>query len=74
MVRDVVGIAAGRTKAPTPISSPTVESSKNLEEASHLHVSVYDFVGIEISSCGFQLKTKISTDTNIIFHCQIQLL
>ncbi|XP_064600313.1 vacuolar protein sorting-associated protein 54-like [Liolophura sinensis] len=53
VVRDVVGIAAGRTKAPTPISSPTVESSKNLEEASHLHVSVSEEVDVMVSDGEF---------------------
>ena len=40
IVTDVLGIAAGRTKAPTPQLSPTEEVDRTLEEPKHLNVSV----------------------------------
>ena len=40
IVIDVLGIAAGRTKVPTPLQSPTEEECNPLEEPKHLNVSV----------------------------------
>ena len=41
IVSDVIGIAAGRTKVPTPVSSPTHAGQNPLEEPKHLSTSVY---------------------------------
>ncbi|KAJ8309174.1 hypothetical protein KUTeg_014048 [Tegillarca granosa] len=40
IICDVVGIAAGKTKAPSPVNSPVTDLARPLEEATHLHVSV----------------------------------
>ena len=40
IVKDVVGIAAGRTKLPTPLVSPTEDTDNPLEEPKHLSVPV----------------------------------
>jgi len=40
VIGDVIGISAGRTKAPSPVSTPTEDKQCTLEEPSHLHVSV----------------------------------
>lgn len=40
VIGDVIGITAGRTKAPSPVSTPTEDKECTLEEPSHLHVSV----------------------------------
>ncbi|KAL5008620.1 hypothetical protein ScPMuIL_014201 [Solemya velum] len=49
VVKDVVGIAAGKTKAVTPLSSPMSQNGPQLEEAKHLHVSVSEDVDVMIS-------------------------
>lgn len=40
IVFDVIGIAAGKTKVPTPIHSPVEDKDNPLEEPTHLNVSV----------------------------------
>lgn len=40
IVFDVVGIAAGKTKVPTPLQSPNSDCENPLEEPKHLNVSV----------------------------------
>ncbi|KAK7506845.1 hypothetical protein BaRGS_00001696 [Batillaria attramentaria] len=45
---DVVGIASGKTKAPTPVTSLKPDDSL-LDEPEHLHVSVSDDVDVMIS-------------------------
>ncbi|WAR19536.1 VPS54-like protein, partial [Mya arenaria] len=50
IVTDVVGIAAGRTKVPTPLQSPTTDSPEPLEEPTHLNVSVSGDVDVMVSS------------------------
>ncbi|XP_045182088.2 vacuolar protein sorting-associated protein 54-like [Mercenaria mercenaria] len=49
IVVDVLGIAAGKTKIPTPLQSPTEETNGLLEEPKHLNVSVSDDVDVMIS-------------------------
>ncbi|GFO34669.1 vacuolar protein sorting-associated protein 54 [Plakobranchus ocellatus] len=52
VVSDVVGIAAGKTKAPTTMSPS--ENGHELSEAEHLHVSVSDDVDVMISEAEFE--------------------
>ncbi|XP_052275668.1 vacuolar protein sorting-associated protein 54-like isoform X1 [Dreissena polymorpha] len=49
IVSDVVGIAAGKTKVPTPINSPTQDMANPLEEPKHLNVSVSEDVDVMIT-------------------------
>jgi len=37
---DVIGIAAGKTKVPTPLQSPDRDCENPLEEPKHLNISV----------------------------------
>ncbi|XP_071079341.1 vacuolar protein sorting-associated protein 54-like [Haliotis cracherodii] len=57
VMSDVIGIAAGRTKAPTPVSTPTSADKQFLEEPSHLHVSVSEDVDVMITEAEY---TKLS--------------
>ncbi|XP_060596421.1 vacuolar protein sorting-associated protein 54-like, partial [Ruditapes philippinarum] len=49
IVVDVLGIAAGKTKVPTPLHSPIEDRNGPLEEPLHLHVSVSDDVDVMIT-------------------------
>ncbi|XP_041352361.1 vacuolar protein sorting-associated protein 54-like [Gigantopelta aegis] len=60
IVSDVIGIAAGRTKVPTPVSSPTHEGQNPLEEPKHLSTSVSDDVDVVITNADFvQLSSAL---------------
>ncbi|KAK3799206.1 hypothetical protein RRG08_054333 [Elysia crispata] len=54
VVSDVVGIAAGKTKARVACNGSSEENSGDLHEAEHLHVSVSDDVDVMISEAEYE--------------------
>ncbi|KAL3873549.1 hypothetical protein ACJMK2_036648 [Sinanodonta woodiana] len=54
---DVIGIAAGKTKAPTPVTNTTEDNMNSLEQATHLNVSVNEEVDVMLTTDNFNKAT-----------------